>query len=114
MPGRGKEEVKANGFVFAASMISKTSSPIRSEMIFISLTSPILTERWMFSSSLTISAARVELTGTTWSLKRPNRARPALRQAGGGPSTILGMLDRKSVGEGTSGSGGDEHGGRRF
>src|SRR3546814_13820448 len=73
-------------------MISKTSSPIRSEMIFISLTSPILTERWMFSSSLTISDARVELTGTTWSMKRPYRARPALRQAGVVAATILGMM----------------------
>ena len=39
--------------------------PIRSDMMAISFTSPILIMRNVFSSNFTISATRVELTGTT-------------------------------------------------
>ena len=60
-----------NGFVFAASTTSQTSMPIRSHISASSLTRPMLTARNVFSSSLTISATRVELTGTTVSIAAP-------------------------------------------
>ena len=57
-----------NGFVEAAPMTSHTSIPMRSHMSASSFTSPMLIIRKVFSSSLTISATCVELTGTTvWS-----------------------------------------------
>src|SRR5438270_241989 len=53
--------MKPNGFVAAAFTTSHTSSPRRSHISAISLTRPMLTMRNVFSSSLTISAARGEL-----------------------------------------------------
>jgi hypothetical protein len=57
--------MKPNGFVFAASMTSHTSMFMRCDISAISLTRPMFTARKVFSSSLTISATCVELTGTT-------------------------------------------------
>ena len=54
-----------NGLVAAASMTSQTLMPMRSHMSAISLTRPMLIMRKVFSSSFTISATLVELTGTT-------------------------------------------------
>ena len=56
--------MKPNGLVLAAWMTSQTSMFIRSQSIFISLTSAMFTQRKMFSSSLDSSATRVEDTGT--------------------------------------------------
>ncbi len=58
-----------NGFVAAASTTSHTLRPSRSHIIASSFTRPMLTARNVFSSSLTISATRVELTSTTRSME---------------------------------------------
>ena len=63
--------MKPNGLVLAASITSQTSMFIRWAISAISLTSPMLTARNVFSSSLTISATCVELTGTTVSIIDP-------------------------------------------
>jgi len=60
--------MKPNGLVAAASITSQTLTPSLSHMMAISLTSPMFTARKVFSSSLTISAARGEETGTTRSM----------------------------------------------
>ena len=60
--------MKPNGLVDAASMTSQTSTPSLSQTIAISFTSPILTLRNVFSSSLTSSAASVVETGTSASI----------------------------------------------
>ena len=60
-----------NGLVLAASMTSQTSMPMRPHIRASSLTRPMLTARKVFSSSLTISATRVELTGTMVSMMAP-------------------------------------------
>ncbi len=57
--------MKPNGFVPAASMTSHTSMSRAWHIWAISLTSAMFTARNVFSSSFTISATRVELTGTT-------------------------------------------------
>ena len=59
-----------NGLVFAASTTSQTSMFIRSHISASSLTRPMFTARNVFSSSFTISATRVELTGTIVSIAR--------------------------------------------
>ncbi len=56
-----------NGLVAAASITSQTSMPMRPHIIAISFTRPMLIMRNVFSSSFTISATCVELTGTTCS-----------------------------------------------
>ena len=57
-PGaRAGSVMKPNGFVAAASTTSQTSMPIRSQSCASSLTSAMLTERKMFSSSFVSSAA---------------------------------------------------------
>ena len=56
MPGPGSKRMKPNGLVAAASMTSQMSMPIRSASRASSLTSAMLTERKMFSSSFAISA----------------------------------------------------------
>ena len=53
------------GLVAAASITSHTLMPMRSHISAISFTRPMLIMRKVFSSSFTISATRVELTGTT-------------------------------------------------
>ena len=57
--------MKPKGFVFAAAITSHTSMPSACDMRAISLTRPMFTLRKVFSSSFTISATRVEETGTT-------------------------------------------------
>ena len=52
-------------FGLAASTTSQTLMPSRSHISAISFTRPMFTARNVFSSSFTISATRVELTGTT-------------------------------------------------
>ncbi len=60
--------MKPNGFVDAASMTSQTSMFIRSQRIASSLTSAMLTERKMFSSSFVSSAASGVETSCTVSI----------------------------------------------
>ena len=57
--------MKPNGLVAAASMTSQTSTPNRSAMIAVSLTSPMFTARKVFSRLLVSSAASADETGTT-------------------------------------------------
>jgi hypothetical protein len=57
-----------NGFVLAALTTSHTSMPIRSHISASSLTRPMFTARNVFSSSFTISATCVEVTGTIVSM----------------------------------------------
>ena len=71
MPGPGSKRMKPNGFVAAASTTSRMSMSIRSARIDSSLTSAMLTERKMFSSSLVISAVSGQETGTTSSQTAP-------------------------------------------
>ena len=71
MPGPGSKRMKPNGFVAAASMTSRMSKSIRSARRASSLTSAMLTERKMFSSSLAISATSGLETGTTCSQTSP-------------------------------------------
>ena len=71
MPGPGSKRMNPNGFVAAASTTSQTSIPIRSQSCASSLTSAMLTERKMFSSSLLSSATSGEETSTTSSQIRP-------------------------------------------
>ena len=56
-PGPGLNDMNPNGLVAAASTTSHTSIPIRSQSCASSLTSAMLTERKMFSSSFVSSAA---------------------------------------------------------
>ena len=65
MPGPGLKDMKPYGLVAAASTTSQTSMPMRSQSIAISLTSAMLTDRKMFSSSLVSSATSSVETGTT-------------------------------------------------
>ena len=67
-PGPGSKRMKPNGFVDAASTTSHTSMPIRSQSWASSLTSAMLTERKMFSSSFVSSAASGDETRCTWSI----------------------------------------------
>ena len=67
MPGPGSKRVKPYGLVDAASMTSQMSMSIRSARIASSLTSAMLTERKMFSSSFDISATSGVFTRTMWS-----------------------------------------------
>ncbi len=60
--------MKPNGLVAAASITSQTLMPMRSHIMAISFTIPMLIMRKVFSSSFTISATCVELTGTTRSM----------------------------------------------
>ena len=91
-PGPGTKGMKPNGLVDAAWMTSQTSSPIRSQSTFISLTRAMLTQRKMFSWSLASSATRVLDTGITLSTAAPYRAWATSRHPGVWPPTSLGML----------------------
>ncbi len=66
-PGPGLKLMNPNGLVAAASITSQTSIPIRPQRRASSLTSAMLTERKMFSSSFVSSAASGEETSITWS-----------------------------------------------
>ena len=57
--------MKPNGLVLAASITSQTSMSSLWHIWAISFTRPMFTARNVFSRSFTISATRVELTGTT-------------------------------------------------
>ena len=76
----------------AASTTSQMSMPIRSARIASSLTSAMLTERKMFSSSLAISAASGVETRITWSHTVSYRATARSVHSGVIPPTILGVL----------------------
>ena len=67
-PGPGLKRMKPNGFVAAASTTSQMSIPIRSHSWASSLTSAMLTERKMFSSSFVSSAASGVETSCTVSI----------------------------------------------
>ena len=69
-PGPGVNFMNPNGFVAAASMTSHTSTPSRSAMSAVSLTSPMFTARKVFSRILVSSAASADETGTMVSRKR--------------------------------------------
>ena len=69
MPGPGVNFIKPNGFVAAASITSHTSTPRRSHTMAISFTSPMFTERNVFSSNLTSSADSGDDTGTIVSMQ---------------------------------------------
>ena len=69
MPGPGVNFMKPNGFVAAASITSHTSTPSLSQTIAISLTIAMFTERNVFSSSFTSSAAPGDDTGTMVSMQ---------------------------------------------
>ena len=71
-------------------MTSHTDSPSFRHMIANSLTSAMLTERNVFSKSLTISAVSGLDTGTT-RVMRPYSAATSSPQAGVRPPTTLGM-----------------------
>jgi hypothetical protein len=62
--------MKPNGLVEAAPTTSQMSMSIRSQRIAISLTSAMLTERKMFSSSFVSSAASGLVTSWTVSIAR--------------------------------------------
>ena len=70
-PGPGLKLMKPNGFVAAASVTSQMSMPIRSHSWASSLTSAMLTERKMFSSSFVSSAASGAETSCTESIAPP-------------------------------------------
>ena len=71
MPGPGSKRMKPKGLVEAASITSQMSMPRRSQSIESSLTSAMLTERKMFSSSFVSSAGSGPETRTTSSQISP-------------------------------------------
>ena len=83
--------MKPNGFVDAAAITSQTDRPRRRHMIANSLTSAMLTDRNVFSKSLTISAVSGPETGTTWRVTRPYSVEARSRHASVMPPTTLGM-----------------------
>ena len=78
----------------AASITSQMSMFIRRLSCLSSLTSAMFTQRKMFSSSLAISAARVELTGTTRATTCAYSACAARPLGGFNPPTTLGICAR--------------------
>ena len=68
-----------NGLVAAASMTSHTSMFIRCDISAISFTRPMFTARNVFSSSFTISATCVELTGTNVLMIEPYSSAAIIR-----------------------------------
>ena len=71
MPGPGSKRMKPKGLEAAASTTSQMSIFMRSASMASSLTSAMLTERKMFSSSFAISATSGVETGTSVSQTRP-------------------------------------------
>ena len=84
--------MKPNGLVAAASITSHTSMPIRSHSTASSLTSAMLTERKMFSSSFAISAASGVETTITSSQTCSYSCFARSLQAGVRPPRILTVL----------------------
>ena len=89
--------MKPNGFVAAASTTSQTSIDIRSQSCASSLTSAMLTERKMFSSSFVSSAASGVDTSTTVSIARAVDVGRALRALGRDPAEHLRRRLRRPV-----------------
>ena len=83
--------MKPKGLVAAPSIISQMSRPMRRQSCFSSFTSAMFTQRKIFSSSFTISAARVELTGTTFETICAYNATAARPLAGLIPPTTFGI-----------------------
>ena len=73
-------------------MTSQMSTPMRSARIASSLTSAMLTERKMFSSSFAISAVSGVVTLTTWSQTVSYRATARSVHASVTPPTIFGVV----------------------
>ena len=84
--------MKPNGFVAAASTTSQMSIPIRSQSCASSLTSAMLTERKMFSSSFVSSAASGVETRWTLSMALPYSAAAASVDASLMPPTTFGTV----------------------
>ena len=76
----------------AASITSHTFTPSLSQTIAISFTSPMFTDRNVFSSSFTSSAVSVEDTGTTVSITAPYSAVATSVHAGVTPPTTFGVF----------------------
>ena len=70
-PRSGVERLKPKGLVAAHLIASHRSTPSSWQNIAISFTSAMLMCRYVFSSSLAISASRVDLALTTWSHSFP-------------------------------------------
>ena len=75
-----------NGFVLAASITSHTLMSILWHISAISFTRPMFTARNVFSSSFTISATRVDVTGTTVPDHQPVERRCRLGAGGADPA----------------------------
>ena len=84
--------MKPNGLVLAASTTSQTLMFIRSHISASSLTRPMFTARNVFSSSFTISATRVELTGTIVWIAVPYSSAASCEHDGEKPPTTFGTL----------------------
>ena len=84
--------MKPNGFVAAASTTSQKSIFIRSQSCASSLTSAMLTERKMFSSSFVSSAASGVVTRCTVSTAEPYSSAARSVHASVIPPTILGTF----------------------
>jgi hypothetical protein len=70
-PGPGKNGWNPNGLLAAARITSHRSMPSSWQNRAISLTSAMFTCRYVFSSSLAVSASRVPRVGTTVVTNRP-------------------------------------------
>src|SRR5215471_13444120 len=90
--------MKPNGLVAAACTTSQTSTPSRSHINAISLASPMLTARNVFSSSFTISATCGELTGTMRSMADEYNAPASAVDSGSTPPTTFGTLCVLNIG----------------
>src|SRR5579875_2270276 len=86
--------MKPKGLVAALSITSQISMPILWHSSLSSFTSAIFTQRKIFSSSLVISAARVELTGTTRATICAYRLAAAFPLAPFTPPTTFGICAR--------------------
>ena len=91
-PGPGWKGMKPNGLVAAASTTSQMSIPIRSQSWASSLTSAMLTDRKMFSSSFVSSAASGEVTRWIVSIAVPYSAAAASVEAASIPPTTFGTV----------------------
>ncbi len=91
-PGPGLKDMKPNGLVAAASTTSHTSMSMRSQSCASSLTSAMLTERKMFSSSFVSSAASGVETTCTSSIAFRYSAAAASVDAALMPPTIFGVV----------------------
>ena len=98
MPGPGSKRMNPYGLVDAASTTSQMSIPIRSARIAISLTSAMLTERKMFSSSFVSSAASGLDTRTICVAHPAVQRRGAVGALAGHPADHLRRVAQRVVG----------------